>query len=192
MNQSTKEQIITILKSRGPLTAAQLSAELHLTKANIRIHLQSLINQGLVFSPFRLHNGSNGRPPRLFSIVPPISRTLLPIIFKSLASGKTKPLIIAEEVVKTIEDKQSESSGSHLLTTIIKLLNKYSYAGDWQASPVGAKIRFKQCPYFQLLPENTWLCEFDCAILTKLTGLTITPVTIKASNPNKPCEFIGI
>ena len=80
----TRERIVYLLKTSGPSTAAQLSAELKMTAMGVRRHLAQLEREGL--ARHQVEQKSRGRPTHRYSLTDS-GDGLFPRRYENLAQG---------------------------------------------------------------------------------------------------------
>ncbi len=200
---STKKQIIRYLQSRKSATVKEISEALHLTKANIRHHLNNLIEDGKIVACEELFSGHIGRPAKKFCL----SLSAQPNNYMSVCHAIAKlfsrhPALsqMQEDFLEAIasellpgEDHQTPSPVISRLNHAIAVFNTNHYDAHWEASRNGAIIVFEHCPYLQSAREFDFYCRLDKLLVEKFSGHKAIPrqtiIDRNQSGMHKQCVF---
>jgi len=187
--QTTRRQIIDILKRTGPATVEDLSQELGITSVTVRHHLDVLRTEGHVSDPIIRHRTTSGRPQHLYTLTPQADE-LFPRNYNGLAD------ILLSEIKTRLEDRQInvifEGAAARLLADAphpiagelmatrvqraVEFLNQKGYVADWEPQPDGLLIQTRNCPFDGLAESNPELCSMDLSLITSLMGVQIERV----------------
>jgi predicted ArsR family transcriptional regulator len=177
MGKSSSELIIHFLSNNKPSTVLNLSKNLNLTKADIRYHLKTLINLGVVRKIES--NGTTaprGRPAARFTIsstaLPNNFSELLEILLLNNLENKEIFAIIAQIMLSNMK-LSNHSSIIELLNDLIKELNLRNYDSRWETHNAGPIIFISNCPYRSLLKRFRAFCNMDKIIISQYIGKSI-------------------
>lgn len=177
-----RDQILTYLKINQQASVAELSAALAVTKADIRYHINSLIDDRLVetvpAAAVRQNRG-RGRPAALFQLTVKAS----PDNYRALAEALLHQFLVdtdqpaherAAELARLMFPRMTPSEPGlvQVLNSIVADLNRQNYAAHWEAHRDGPGIFFDNCPYAAILNKFPQLCEMDRQFLSQRSGLS--------------------
>lgn len=197
MNQSTVQEILTLLSTNPPLTIAEISRQLNLTKADIRYHVSRLAAEGKIKTapiPENKNVAKPGRPAKSFTVsdqVYPDNINELIQTWFFLSELKPETLQDAARIMANNFSMNNIQSTSVFQTMnhIITELNERHYNARWEIKPNGPVIYFHNCPYKSLVSQNPQLCKFDQYLLSELTNSTILPQYTIAQDHTPRCMF---
>lgn len=197
MEQSTVLEILKLLRANPPLTIAEISQRLNLTKANIRYHIARLSDNGQIKTftqSSKQAKNRPGRPAKVFTVsdqVYPDNINELMQIWFSLSGLESETLQAAAQLLAkyfSVEVSQQQSI-FQTMNLIITELNRRHYAARWEIKSDGPVLYFHNCPYKSLVTQHPQLCEFDQYLITALTGLKIIPQYTIAKDKKNRCMF---
>jgi len=146
---STRKRILELLSNHPSLTVVEFSRLLKLTKADIRYHLDGLIEEGIVKknSPPVEHQAA-GRPASSFSLasgnLPPIVARFLNGIGELLDNPnldtRMREFILDSFIDSLISDFHPQGSGSIKMNQIVRYLSSLGFSAKWEAGIQGPKI----------------------------------------------------
>jgi predicted ArsR family transcriptional regulator len=146
---STRKRILELLSNHPSLTVIEFSRLLKLTKADIRYHLDGLIEEGIVKknSPPVEHQAA-GRPASSFSLssgnLPPIVARFLNGIGELLDTPsldtRMREFILDSFIDSLISDFHPQGSGSLKMNQIVRYLSSLGFSAKWEAGSQGPKI----------------------------------------------------
>lgn len=195
MDQPTSSEILTLLSKSHPLTIAEISQQLNLTKADIRYHVSRLINEGqLKSASSTISSQKRGRPAKVFTVsdelYPDNIKELIQVWF-GLTGLNTETLKKAAALLAKNFVHNKESTSFFLkMNEIITELNHRKYNARWEIKPSGPVIYFHNCPYKNIVGQNFELCQMDQYLLSELTGTDIRKQHTIAQNKTNRCMFI--
>ena len=196
MNESSRAEILEHILRNPGITARQISIDLHLTQADIYYHLSSLIQQGAIHPvpAVKLASGG-GRPANGFQFTHYSPHDNLANLIVAIL--KSHPGILAETETSILAgvltenfNPGSKSSIRILADQVIKFLTPMNYQPRWEASSLGPRIVFENCPYESIRVDNPQLCNLDVEILRLLFGLPASIHQTRSKPVGKPIRCI--
>lgn len=192
MMTTSRELIFNYIKRNQTATSREISKSFGVTRANVRYHLDILLNQGLIEVVGRRISKGKGRPELLFSISKINKGSNLDILssallneLKCLSPQKKDEIFksIATKICTSfhspgIKDHQIEVLRLHsqkLLTTV-EMLDKLNYHAHWEAHADGPRIILKNCPYYQIEPQHPDICLLDKFIIELLLASKVDQI----------------
>ncbi|PWH16718.1 MAG: hypothetical protein DDG60_03570 [Anaerolineae bacterium] len=172
-----RQKILAFLKKQNVATAAEISAALQVTPANVRHHLNQLQADGLV-EVFGLRGrGQRGRPQKVYRLGKAVLGDNLARFVAVLLSQMP-----SEEASTRLEAAGGALAG-HLpeqalplmrrLSLTIERLNGMRYQARWEASPSGPRIVLGHCPYAAVIEQHPEICLMDVALLRTLLNANV-------------------
>ena len=170
---ATRDQILEILRRTRTATVSDLAGQLHTTPANIRYHLDVLLEESAIESlPPDSARSQPGRPAARFRLsqksrpndLTQFSQQLLTLFLSgALPCAQTEKLnLIASERVKLVN---LDGSSTQQLNQAIGFFNQHAYQARWEARRLGPEIHFGNCPFYAILSDHPELCEIDRRML---------------------------
>lgn len=191
--QKTRQLILGYLQTNPGTAAADLSRALDLTAANIRYHLEILLNQGFIQISGQRPAGGAGRPIQLYDLsARSLGDSLLPLVEALLAVLEDQPQLLESIAIKISEKLlNKEKNPINRYNQSIEFLNGLNYHASWGAHPDGPGVEFRHCPYRNLALTNPDICLIDQKLVSILFDLplTLTQKREFGKNPYSPCLF---
>jgi predicted ArsR family transcriptional regulator len=179
MSSNTRQKIIGILEKNGVSSAALLSAELGLTKANIQYHLQKLMADNTIEALSDSSSaGEPGRPRRFFRLMQDQRpENLIGLLTATLDELSATHGRISDEILMRIAERLAGESTTlppvPRFNQVVNWLNKSGYQSHWETHQKGPCFIYRNCPYAAIWPRHPELCILDQAILHHLTGFEV-------------------
>jgi len=193
--QKTRQSILAYLTHNPGSSAADLARALEMTPANIRYHLNLLLDEGKLQISGSRPVGGAGRPISLYHI----SSTNLGDSLQHLLAALLE--VISEQgneaVLEKIGDKMVKIEDGYFLNRInrfnqsVEYLNNLKYHASWEARLGGPRVELRHCPYKELALSHPQICLIDQSIISKLfnTPMVLTQKRLFGKNPFSPCVF---
>ncbi len=181
--KTSRQQILEVIQQQRAATIPQLSETLHSTQANVRHHLNILMQQGLVQVAGRQPSMGRGRPAQIFSPPPESRGGNLPMLTGLLLGGLDEshaPRLgeqMAQAMLPTAAPSEGGKSGAapslpsaQRFLAAVDALNRHAYEAHWEARLTAPQLIIDHCPYWQVIGEHPWLCQVDLHLLEALLG----------------------
>jgi len=205
--QTTKSQILSLLKRSGGSTVEELASSLSLARMTVRQHLATLERDDLVTA--REVRRATGRPHFLYTLTDKGEETfpkrydrladmiidevalldgseidgLSPIEKKALLFRKLAQRL-ALQYAPRVEGKDLEGR----VQTVTEILQSESGFAEWRKLDAGFEILDYNCAY-RKVAENQDLCAWHLELLTLLLGDDVRAVSLQSKGGDL-CRFI--
>ncbi|HEY8717594.1 helix-turn-helix transcriptional regulator [Pengzhenrongella sp.] len=197
---TTRQRVLQLVASAGPVTAAELATELHLTPAGIRRHLGVLetdrqigLHDGVGVGPAR-----RGRPAKHY-IVTSHGQAALSNSYSELAAqalhyladvagtaavdafAAARGRVLEERYASTVADAGDDVPAR--ASALARVLATDGYAASSRPVPGMATIQLCQghCPVQQIAAEFPQLCEAETQAFSRLLGVHVQRLSTLAS-----------
>ncbi len=191
MNKSTEDEILATLAQQDSMSVLELSESLNLTKADIRYHINKLLENSII-QKIPPETGIRGRPAIRYKVANSYFSHNLVALLNALLS--TIP-INDDDIWKIAEYYSSlitpEFPQSHIskLNALIIGLNKQNYSARWETQFKGPVIFFSNCPYRQIALNHPIICELDKQVIEVSLNKKISVINTIVLNDTKNCKF---
>jgi len=205
--QTTKSQILGLLKRSGGSTVEELASSLSLARMTVRQHLATLERDDLVTA--REVRRATGRPHFLYTLTDKGEETfpkrydrladmiidevglldgseidgLSPVEKKALLFRKLAQRL-AEQYASRVEGKRLEER----VQTVTEILQSESGFAEWRKVESGFEILDYNCAY-RKVAENQDLCAWHLELLTRLLGGPVRAVSFQSKGGDM-CRFV--
>jgi len=183
MEAATRDRILESLRLSPNSSVEELSRLLNLTRADIRYHLNALLDAGLVVQmPLVTHLAGNprGRPAKTYQLSAAARADSLAALAHVLLS-MIQDADSAENGLQTLADRLFPASAlsgfephlSQRLNEVIQTINQRPYQARWEAHAAGPLVFFhNNCPFAAIIRQHPELCQVDRLSLENLTGMS--------------------
>ena len=183
----TRDRLTQLLLALGTATAAELGAELALSPAAIRRHLDAMLADRLVETAEREVRGprGRGRPARIFRLTE-AGREAFPHTYDGIATaalrwiaaqgGERAVSAFAADQVADLEERcraAMAGAGDDPLARAEALagaLTTEGYAASASAIASGGQLCQHHCPVAHVAVEFPQLCEAETQVISRLVG----------------------
>lgn len=182
----TRETVVQLLLTAGPLTAVALAERIGLSPAGIRRHLDQLVAEGAIIGrePSQLGRRGRGRPARTY-LLSDLGRARLPHAYDSLAvqaleflAEAAGPEAVAafarrraETIVDGVRDELSAAPDVPAKTEILaRAFTGAGFAASVQQVGIGEQFCQHHCPVAHVAAEFPQLCEEEMTVITQALG----------------------
>ncbi|MGD1994787.1 MAG: ArsR family transcriptional regulator [Anaerolineae bacterium] len=200
--QKTREQILHILKTRGPSTVDELSEALELTSVTVRHHLEILRNQDLVDEPEPLRRDGPGRPQYLYRLAQGAEQ-IFPSGYDMLAAELLREInsFLSREEVDALADRIAQRIASQAyvsremdfdtrLEAVVEFLNERGYMASVERDEKGkVLLHIYNCPYDSLTKRSGVPCDIDARLLSTLLSQKFSRVK-HAAKGDQHCIYV--
>ena len=200
--QSTRQEILEILKEEGQATVEDLAERLELTPMTIRHHLNVLQAQNLVVASKVRRSKKVGRP-RLVYTLTDAADDLFPQSYGELAR------YLVSEVKETVGEEETEAIFARVadrvasnapppipgqdfegrLTQVIDFMEEQGFISRWEKTDEGYVITNINCPYRSVSREHDEVCIMDTQILNQLLNVMPQRMTSMQAGETS-CRFL--
>lgn len=176
--KSIRQLILDYLQKFLTASAAELSSNLHVTRADIRYHLKLLLEERVIEKSAVIPPAFKGRPTQLYRLsgrAQPENYLQLSEALLSINTASDTGAAILDQAAAFIASKiPNAKHHATQLNRLIHFLNEHAYAASWEAYANGPRIIIKNCPYAAILPEYPELCAMDAKIIEKYLDTRFT------------------
>jgi len=178
---SNADQILQLLKTRGPLSAAELGERLDMTSMGARRHLQSLADQELVY--WQDSAAGRGRPKRTWYLTAramqrfpdrhaELSLQLIESVSELFGEAGMDKLISQREQQQQQRYQQVLEQQSNLadkIAELARLRSEEGYMAEWQAAEDGSYLLIEHhCPICAAATQCQGFCRSELQIFQQL------------------------
>ncbi len=183
MTTTTRDRILETISQSQTVTVSDLSKKLHTTVANVRYHLDPLIEDNLIEKiPPQTAGVQRGRPASRFRLsekskpndLAQLSSDLLSILMDSTRSPEGRANSITQIARIRSQGVNTLGKATQRLIQTIDYLNRHAYRARWEAHRSGPEVRFGNCPFAAILPDHPELCEVDRRMLEELLNVHVS------------------
>lgn len=200
--QSTRQEILEIIKQERQATVEDLAERLELTPMTIRHHLNVLQAQNLVVASKVRRSKKVGRP-RLVYTLTDAADELFPQSYGELARylvSEVKETVgedEAEAILRRVADRVAKSAPAPIagqtfeerLTQVVDFMEEQGFISRWEKTDEGYVITNINCPYRNVSREHDEVCIMDTQILTRLLNVTPQRLTSMQAGESS-CRFL--
>jgi len=183
----TRDRVVDLLWREGPMSAAELAAQLGISAAAVRRHLDALQAQGRIeghTAPQKADRG-RGRPAREFSLTT-AGRERFPHAYDDLAVAALRHLArsggaeavtaFAQEQLAGLEARCTQAVSTagpdrfDRAQALAGALSREGYAATASGLAGGGQLCQHHCPVAHVAAEFPQLCEAETAVISRLVG----------------------
>jgi predicted ArsR family transcriptional regulator len=183
----TRDRVAQLLLERGAATAAELGAQLGLSPAAIRKHLDAMLAEQLVETREVRARGprGRGRPAKAF-VLTAAARETFPHLYDGIATaalrwiaehgGPQAVTAFAASQVSTLEERchtAMSSAGDDPIAraeALAAALTAEGYAASATSIASGGQLCQHHCPVAQVAAEFPQLCDAETEVISRLIG----------------------
>jgi len=200
--QSTRQEILEILKAERQATVEDLAERLELTPMTIRHHLNVLQAQNLVEAAKVRRSQKVGRP-RLVYTLTEAADDLFPQSYGDLASllvtevkdtvgeEETKAIFhrVADRVAKGGPQPKEGQPFEERLIQVVGFMESLGFLSRWEKTDEGYVLTNINCPYRRVTREHDEVCIMDTSLLNQL--LEVEPQRLTSMEAGEgACSFL--
>jgi len=186
MNHPTSERILDHLRHAHPQTVSELARIFSLTPADVRYHLNHLMQAGMILRVYRKRGDAAGRPAFTYT-----ARPIGQGQGSELLSEAFLQLIAPEDIKNTIHQLANILISRHSEFTYhtqslqwgVEQLTTLGYCAQWEARPINPMLKLRCCPYLHLAVKFPLLCQMDLELIHQLTGWQAQPQVLIRTDP---------
>ncbi len=187
---TTRQRVLQLIAARGPIAAAELAADLDLTPAGIRRHLQLLEGeeQIVVHTGADLGPARRGRPARRYVATNHGQAALThryseiagqALRFLARTAGDSAVEGFAEERVRELEERMTAAAVAGDVTdrvqALVQALTDDGYAASARPVPGTHAVQLCQghCPVQDVAHDFPQLCEAETRAFSRILGVHV-------------------
>ncbi len=202
--QSTRQEILDILKEDGQATVEDLAQHLDLTPMTIRHHLNVLQAQNLVEASKVRRSQKVGRPRLVYTLTEEadklfpqnyanLAKRLLTEVKETLGPKETREIVhrIADQIAEEAPPWTESESFEERLEEVSQFLNEKGFRFRWEKTDEGYVFANVNCPYRQVAEEHAEVCAMDTVLLERLLEVDIKRLgNLRDGNQTCSCVLI--
>jgi predicted ArsR family transcriptional regulator len=186
-DSSTRKVLLTMMKTKGPLSVNEMAKQLGITEMAVRRHLNTLERDGLIEA--KISRQAMGRPTHLYSLTT-LADDLFPKNYHTLTldllvelecdtdEGKEQISRLFERRKLKLMDKYApRMEGKDLdekVAELAEIQNANGYMVDWQKTDTGSYVLNEyNCPITQVANQYDAACKCELALFQKLLGADV-------------------
>jgi predicted ArsR family transcriptional regulator len=182
--QSTRQEILEILKEERQATVEDLAERLELTPMTIRHHLNVLQAQNLVVASKVRRSQKVGRPRLVYTLTESaddlfpqgyreLARHLVSEVKETVGEEETRAMFerIADRIVDEGPAPMKGQTFEERLEQVTEFLERLGFIVRWERTDEGYIFSNINCPYRRVAAEHSELCAMDAMLLSGLLGV---------------------
>jgi predicted ArsR family transcriptional regulator len=182
--QSTRHEILEILKEDRQATVEDLAKRLELTPMTIRHHLNVLQAQGLVAATTVRRSQRVGRPRLVYTLTEQadnlfpqsygeLALHLVSEIKETMGPEETEAIFrrIAERISQEAPPPIPGQTFEERLDQVASFLGQQGFIISWEKEDDGYVLANINCPYRQVTRQHPEVCAMDAVLLRQLLGV---------------------
>lgn len=206
----TRDRVLAVISELGPITAAEIAAQLGLTPTGVRRHLDQLADEGSVDSRAPQHGKrGRGRPAREW-VVGDTGHDHLGTDYDGLAADAMRFLreragddavrAFADQRISALEDRAvahvaaAGSDPQDRTRALVEALRVEGYAASarpvGEDSTVGVQLCQGHCPVQHVAAEFPELCEAEADAFSRLLGVHVQRLATLAQGDHVCTTFV--
>jgi predicted ArsR family transcriptional regulator len=179
--QSTRQEILEILKAERQATVEDLAERLELTPMTIRHHLNVLQAQNLVEAAKVRRSQKVGRPRLVYALTEAaddlfpqsygdLARYLVTEVKETIGVEETREILrrVADRLAKEAPPPAEDQSFEDRLVQVIEFMEGQGFISHWEKTDEGYVLTNINCPYRRVTQEHEDLCIMDTTLLNEL------------------------
>jgi DeoR family suf operon transcriptional repressor len=200
--QSTRQEILEILKGEMQATVEDLAERLELTPMTIRHHLNVLQAQNLVVASKVRRSKKVGRPRLVYTLTDAadelfpqsygeLARHLVSEVKETMGEEEAEAIFrrVANRVAKDGPRFDESQSFEERLIQVVDFMEGQGFISRWEKTDEGYVITNINCPYRIVTREHSEVCIMDTEILAKLLGVVPQRTSSMRQGENS-CSFL--
>lgn len=182
--QSTRQEILAILKEERQATVEDLAERLELTPMTIRHHLNVLQAQALVAASKVRRSKKVGRPRLVYTLTEAadalfpqgygeLARHLVSEVKESMGKEQTEAIFrrVAERVAEDAPPAIEGQSFEDRLDQVVDFLQGQGFLSRWEKTDQGYVLVNVNCPYRRVSQQHGEVCLLDSELIRRLLGV---------------------
>jgi predicted ArsR family transcriptional regulator len=188
--QSTRQEILDILRQNRQATVEDLAERLGLTPMTIRHHLNVLQAQGLVVTAEVRRIQTVGRPRLVYSLTDAadelfpqgygeLAGHLVAELKEAMGPDETPRVFrrIADRIAGEVPPPVPGRTFEERLAQVSLHLKRLGFLFTWTKTDEGYLLTNTNCPYRRVAQEHAELCAMDMMLLRRVLGVEPTQIS---------------
>ncbi len=185
--ESTRRQIVDLLRRQGGMTAKELASELAITAVGIRRHLANLEQEGLAHAT--LVRQKMGRPTYVYALTD-AAHDLFPKNYQTLATQLLDAVqetegenainsVFAARMGQLLRQYLPRMQGKDLagrVQELARIQEEAGYMAVWEKSGDDFLLREQNCAIYRVACRFQQACHFEIELFRRLLDANITRV----------------
>lgn len=184
MNETSDRPLLDLIRRRGPVTVAEMTAALGVTPTAIRNRLTRLVGSGLIEK--RTEHGGRGRPrhtyqasteahKRLGQNYADLAVVLWDELMQSVEDRKLRRFLfsrITDRLAELYRSQMTDDDWQERLVQLGTILHDRGVETEVTQSDASAMpiLRQHSCPYFELAEDDRTICAMERKMFEKIVG----------------------
>ncbi|MFC2030998.1 helix-turn-helix transcriptional regulator [Chloroflexota bacterium] len=182
--QSTRQEILEILKEERQATVEDLATRLELTPMTIRHHLNVLQAQNLVEASKVRRSQKVGRPRLVYTLTDAaddlfpsnygdLARHLVSEVKETVGPDETEAIFrrVAERIALEAPPPVPGQTFAERLDQVTAFLETRGFIFRWEETDEGYVMSNINCPYRTVTQEHAEVCTMDAILIDRLLGV---------------------
>ena len=200
--QSTRQEILEILKEEGQATVEDLAEQLELTPMTIRHHLNVLQAQNLVMTSKVRRLQKVGRPRLVYTLTDAadglfpqnygnLARLIVGEVKETVGVEETKAILrrVAERLAEEAPPATAGQTFGERVAQVSDFMEEQGFLTRWEETDEGYVMTNVNCPYRRVTREHGEVCLMDTELLNRLLGVEPKRLS-ERGEPDSPCSFL--
>lgn len=199
---STRDQLLNLLKSRGQTTIMELAEGLGISPVSVRHHLSALQAQGLIRAAEVRHNARAGRPQLAYSLTDAalerfpakymrLSERLLDELKAALPPEAIERMFtrIAEDAVSEYGPRLRGKTLDEKLDVLVEILGAEGFMAEWNKAGEQFSLTEHNCPYLRIGQRHPEVCAIDQTMMQQVLQANVEKTTCILNGAER-CVFM--
>ncbi|MBP1989318.1 helix-turn-helix transcriptional regulator [Paenibacillus eucommiae] len=200
LETSTRKVILSMLKTQGQLSVANMSEQLGVTKMAVRRHLNTMEQEGLLNT--RLVHQPMGRPANLYFLTDRAD-SLFPKNYELLTLDLLGELLEEEgqqrieflfkrresKLTAKYQSRMQADSLKERVSELVNIQNENGYMVDWVQQEEGFIVSEHNCPIAQVAVQFEQACQCELSLFQNLLDAEVERTECLAKGGTK-CVYV--
>jgi predicted ArsR family transcriptional regulator len=182
--QSTRQEILSILREEKQATVEDLAKQLELTPMTIRHHLNVLQAQNLVEAAKVRRSKKVGRPRLVYTLTDAaddlfpqgygrLARQLVTEVKETVGEEQTGAMFrrMAERLASEAPPAEQDQGFEERLEQVSDFLEGQGFLSRWEKTDEGYVLTNVNCPYRRVSRQHNEVCLLDTELIRRLLGV---------------------
>lgn len=200
--QSTRQEILEILREEKQATVEDLAQRLELTPMTIRHHLNVLQAQNLVVASKVRRSQKVGRPRLVYTLTQAaddlfphnyakLAQYLVSEVKETVGHGEVEAIFrrVADRIAREAPPVLEGQSFEDRLDQVVDFLARQGFIARWDKVDEGYTLTNINCPYRHVSREHGELCIMDTELISQLLGVKPDRRSTQGRG-EAPCNFV--